>query len=406
MATLDLLPDEKIYDEGDEVLPGLRPHLDAILSSPEGEDIVFKIAAMLKEYLLPELCGYDKGSSPTSAEMALRFDNLYEEVYLPLYNGFRGKHKGWTGYLCLFYSEVFEAAFRAPYDDPAQTKVVELLQALRDLPGRTAKVFLASEFSWVDSEIWSNEILFGWELSHAMPYTGELTIPLCRSFPYFLSGLNLLDFNAACARWVSAAALSARCTSAGFNNLYIHCFPRIGYVLTLGLEPGFPSHQPTKLDCYVMAAAQYILLAGATIDENCVRNQLPFHRMHRWKRWADGNGPNMWRLWGDRFAEIAQALDDGVVEEEQLGFRLFEQNRAALREMVGQARERMVELEPALFEEGVAQIEKGEEAETTEKVEATGDAENGEKTEEKGVNETGNPEKEKTEKEKKVEGKL
>ncbi|KAH6612876.1 hypothetical protein B0J18DRAFT_441286 [Chaetomium sp. MPI-SDFR-AT-0129] len=402
MATLDLLPDEKLYDEGYEVLPELRPHLDSVLRNPERDDIVFKITGMLKEYFLPELCGYEEGGGPTPAEMALRFDNLYEEVYLPRFDGFRKTHKGWTGYLCVFYDELFEAAFLVPYDDPVQTKVFELLQALRDLPGRTAKVFVQDEFSWFDSEIWSNEVLFGFELSHAMP-TSEPHIETYNLTNEF----DLAEFHADCARWVSAAALNARCTSAGFiNSLYVHGFPRIGYSIAMALQPGYPSHLPTKLDCHVMAAAQYILLAGATIDENCVRNQLPFHRMHHWKRWADGNGPNLWRQWGDRFAEIAQALDDGAVEEEKLGFRLFEANRDALREMVGQARERMVELEPTLFEEGVVPTEMGEKAEATEEVEATGDAENGEKTEEKGVNETGNPQKEKTEKEKKVEGKL
>lgn len=146
MATIDLLSDEKLYDEEDELLPGLRPHLDAMLRILNEDDIVFKIAGMLKEYLLPEPCGYDASSGPTATEMALQFDNLYEDVYVPYFDGFRKTHKGWTGYLRLFYSELFTAAFVVPYDDPAQQKVVELLEALRHLPGRTAKVFLVRSF--------------------------------------------------------------------------------------------------------------------------------------------------------------------------------------------------------------------------------------------------------------------
>ncbi len=98
-------------------------------------------------------------------------------------------------------------------------------------------------------------------------------------------------------------------------------------------------------DCEVMAAAQFILIAGDIIHAECVKKQLAPHRHHVWKGWADGKGPTVWKRWGDRFAEILNALEG----RGELGFTLDEQNRELVKDMVARARAKIVALEPELF---------------------------------------------------------
>jgi hypothetical protein len=76
-----------------------------------------------------------------------------------------------------------------------------------------------------------------------------------------------------------------------------------------------------------------------------VKQQLLSHCHHGWKGWADGKGPAVWKQWGARLAEIANAFESGG----ELGFKLFDKNREAVKDMVVKARERMIALEPELF---------------------------------------------------------
>lgn len=65
----------------------------------------------------------------------------------------------------------------------------------------------------------------------------------------------------------------------------------------------------------------------------------------RWGGWANGNGPAVWKWWGDRLTEILAALEAG----QDPGFTLLERNREALTRMVVEARDKVVALEPGLF---------------------------------------------------------
>ncbi len=150
------------------------------------------------------------------------------------------------------------------------------------------------------------------------------------------------------ARWVNACAFEARCTAAGFDEGHKHRFTHMASTIQMGIDTDAdPHHSGTPApDYHVIGAAQYILVAGDVIDAECVRRQLPFHHHHGFKGWADGNGPAVWKRWGDRLAEIADALDGGG----ELPCTLYEEtSREALRDMVDRARDKMVALEPQLF---------------------------------------------------------
>ncbi|KAK4034498.1 hypothetical protein C8A01DRAFT_18713 [Parachaetomium inaequale] len=335
MAT-DTQPETRRTNSFGELEPGWEPMLDDWLRPQDPEHQIGPIlAGVLHEYLLS-----DDAIADAAAAAARRFDDLYSTVYEPRFNGYRKTHKGWTGYLIVFYELLFSVAVEMHYDDPKQDKIIQLLAELRKLPPHAVRIFVQPEFEWVDSEIWTRDPLLPWELVSLEPY-GNIT------FEYYN---NLKDpdrlqlFEQSTAYYVNFYAFQARCTAAGFDAGFKTRFIRAGDIISTGLHPDYPDYLE-KLDCHVMAAAQYILHAGNVIDAECVKKQLPPRRHPGWKGWDNGNGPAVWKQWGNSLAEIADALEG----RGELGFRLFEKNREALTDMVIKARDKMVALEPALF---------------------------------------------------------
>ena len=157
---------------------------------------------------------------------------------------------------------------------------------------------------------------------------------------------DIQEFEDHMSAWVDACAFRARCIGARVDEGDEDRFMNAASTIANGLEADHLGEE--ILDCHVMAAAQYILLAGDVIDAECVKRQLvvaPKRIPHTWTGWADGKGPGVWRRWGNRLAEIADALESGG----ELGFRLYEHNRGALTDMVVRARDKMRALEPELF---------------------------------------------------------
>ena len=95
------------------------------------------IAGLIKEYLHCD----DENASATFAQ---RVDDLYDGIYLPKFDGYRHKKKGWTSFLIVFYDILFGVGLRIPYDDARQDKVIQLLCELRKLPARSVKIFVVS----------------------------------------------------------------------------------------------------------------------------------------------------------------------------------------------------------------------------------------------------------------------
>ncbi|KAL2147924.1 hypothetical protein VTI28DRAFT_3402 [Corynascus sepedonium] len=277
----------ELYDDFDELKPGWQPLLDDIIhvySDPNSEHhIKYIIVSLIKEYLLSN----DDSAATTFAR---RFDDLYGTVYEPKYNGYRGK-KGWTGYLLIFYQTLCRTAVQIRYDDPKQERLVRLLVELGKLPSRSVKVFVQSAFGWVDTKVWSSHLLLPHELRVAEPgemypdFFGDLTIPE-----------NFQSLKRASVEYVNFHTFNARCIAAGLNTGLDGVFASEGPIISVGLNPGGPSFKAPWVDCLVMAAAQYIIIAGDVIDAECVKKQAPPDRWG-WNGWENGNGPSVWKHW-------------------------------------------------------------------------------------------------------------
>lgn len=167
----------------------------------------------------------------------------------------------------------------------------------------------------------------------------------------FDNPLDVEEFNSLAAAWVNVKAFEARCTGANLDAESQYRFTHAGSVIDTGLQLGYPAHLTTKLDCYVMAAVQYLLYAGDAIHDECVRQRRSPVLRDAWKGFDDGNGPIVWKRWGERLVEIAAALENGSELESggELGFKLYEKNRATLTDMVIRARDKVVGLEPEMF---------------------------------------------------------
>ncbi|KAK4236787.1 hypothetical protein C8A03DRAFT_35309, partial [Achaetomium macrosporum] len=245
-------------------------------SSPVSENldatppsICYVLSVKTKEYLLCE-------DDDAAARFARQFDDLYASVYEPEFNGSYGSQKGWTGYLNKLY----------------QDKIIQLLLELRKLPPHAVKVFVQPKFGWVDCEIWTRDPLLPWALVRLEPF-GELTLDIYGDWVDQEDAAK--EFDATVTYHVNFYALQARCTGAGLDEGYKYRFTIAGQIISRG-----PA-----------TAAQYIILAGDVIDAECVKKQLPPHLHRDWKGWAN------------------DALESGG----ELDFRLFEKNRAALKDM-------------------------------------------------------------------------
>lgn len=149
------------------------------------------------------------------------------------------------------------------------------------------------------------------------------------------------EYEAHVAAFISYHTFSARCTAAGFDIADKTRFNRQEAFISWQLEPG-----EELLDSQIMAVAQWILIAGDVTHAECVKKQRPppAHRKDR-GGWDNGNGPAVWKKWGNRLSELAAGLEKGG----DPGFKLFEKNREVLTDVVVKARDKVIGLDPALF---------------------------------------------------------
>ncbi|KAK4202021.1 hypothetical protein QBC40DRAFT_277246 [Triangularia verruculosa] len=320
------------------------------------------IAELFKSYLLSE-------DHNAAAATAIKFDSMYEEVYVPKYNGCgeSGRKKWWTGYLSYFYEAVFVITKHISYDDPLQDKVVHLLLELKKLPSRSAKIGSYRGWEWIDSVVWQCDPQFTGQLQHAHDCSPPSLCRYIHPFPtnahadcpspvaavkdYLRGSYDDEDYVEAAQeyeldpiRWVNHHAFRARCILAGL------CEGDEGFLdgptaaIDYGLRLERERSSQKVADATVIAAANYIIMIGDIIDSECVRKQQTPYR-DQWRGWRDGNGPTVWKQWARRLSEILEGLEKG----DDAGLHVREKNRAVLRDLATKARARMEELEPALI---------------------------------------------------------
>jgi Protein of unknown function (DUF3632) len=83
---------------------------------------------------------------------------------------------------------------------------------------------------------------------------------------------------------VNFSSFLAQCLQAGLNDNYANRYKHASIDIREGLEQKLPPGP--RRDCKVMVAAQYILLAGGKIAEECVMKPGKGFGLDEWRRWA------------------------------------------------------------------------------------------------------------------------
>lgn len=133
-----------------------------------------------------------------------------------------------------------------------------------------------------------------------------------------------------CDEWLSFATFFARCVEADIVFEYEYRWENCCMDIEEALEKDAP--HGAKRDCFLMTAAQYILLAGRTLTVDCYRD--PYvEKPTGWCSVSRVEGPVRWKGWADRFKEISRE----------------ESGNPRIASVTKQAREYMVSLRPELF---------------------------------------------------------
>lgn len=129
------------------------------------------------------------------------------------------------------------------------------------------------------------------------------------------------SFEELCDQWVNLSSFLARCLEAGVDDRFDNRWKYPIIDIPNGLERDLPPGP--ERDCKVMVAAQYILLAGRTLADECSRKP------------GKGLGPDQWRRWAEKLGEISR--QDG--DDTRLG------------SATDKARRYMISLLPELFKD-------------------------------------------------------
>lgn len=134
-------------------------------------------------------------------------------------------------------------------------------------------------------------------------------------------GYGEQTFQEVCDDYVNLSSFLARCIEAGLDDRYKNRCKYASIDIPHGLEEDLL--RGLKRDCRVMFAAQYILLAGRTLADNCFNKAI------------DGFGPEQWRCWVEKLKEIL--MQEGG-------------NHTGLASATEEARKYMVSLHPQIFQ--------------------------------------------------------
>jgi len=275
---------------------------DKGISDWEDGSVEEGIAIMLKDFLL-------SNGITTANSMAHQIDTFYKQ-YLesdPLMK--YEDDQGMEGFLSGFYDVVFTLAKFIPYNSTKQDNLVQLILELRQLPSRKIKLWKQDCLVWIREPVSAMSMEDYWNGNHPSD-TKESDSRDC-----------VLSFDEICDEWLNFSSFLARWIQAGLSDDYEDCFKYPGLDIPEGLEQDLLLGP--KRDCKVMVAAQYILLAGRAIESYCFDTAAA----------ASGFGPQRWKRWAERFANISSD----------------EENKGDLREAADRAHNFMVSVHPELY---------------------------------------------------------
>jgi Protein of unknown function (DUF3632) len=145
--------------------------------------------------------------------------------------------------------------------------------------------------------------------------------PCAASYHYYDPSSSILR---QCNEWVNFSSFLARCIASGINDSY-----KDGYeLLKININEALEKDHPPGIyrDCWIMVAAQYILLAGEAIYKQMISSAVKGSDSER-------RGLDKWRLWANMFGKRADE-EDSKSEANSAAFAAYQ---------------KMVSLHPELF---------------------------------------------------------
>ncbi|KAK5660021.1 hypothetical protein OQA88_13489 [Cercophora sp. LCS_1] len=305
----------------------LRTLESRIQAGDADDNVEAQILSIAQRYLT------NNWASPLST--AMRYATLYEEVYVPKFDGLGGRPKFRLGYVRLLCNILIGVGVSIGWDHPAQARMVQLLEKMMHLY-RTSYLKLEDEVRRYTEFVSGNVLFFIYVLEADEPFSPmecfDQEVANQRE-----SGENdlgpMLNFN----------AFRARCLGADLGEGSASLFTNAAAVISKALDAA-PHGNEQICDVHILAAAHYFVHAARAIHDHCLRNELPARTTHP-RGQNDRVRSEVWKRWGLKLREMFKALHDG----EYPGFEVREESGEAVKRLVGRSWHRMLALEPDLF---------------------------------------------------------
>ncbi|PCG90858.1 Protein of unknown function DUF3632 [Penicillium occitanis (nom. inval.)] len=253
-------------------------YLDEQISESYEGDETYELANILKHLLA------ENGITPQ--ETAQQIDSFYEDKFVPSQPIFqKEKSIGMINLLGALDELLCNLGRVLRYDDVRQDALIQVILELRKLPTRQVEI-------WGDEcTVYKDDPIFG------------VLVHECWNM-YFVHRQTPgtpSEVQESCDQYVNLSSFIARCTSAGLlvdkhGNEYKYST----FDVSRGVEEEIP--RGNIRNARILAAANYILLAGSGIRNYC----------HSYPSDSDRgkSARDMWNLWKEKFVAIAEGQDE------------------------------------------------------------------------------------------------
>ncbi|RAO74256.1 uncharacterized protein BHQ10_010268 [Talaromyces amestolkiae] len=253
-------------------------YLEEEISEAYEGDETYELAYILKRLIAED------GITPQGA--AQQIDSYYEDDLLPSQPILqKEKAKGMINLLGALDDLICGLGSVLHYNDVRQDALIQLILELRKLPPRQVVIGDNECTDYKDNPIFVRQVYENWngyQVYDSLPGTP-------------------LEVQESCDKYVNWSSFIARCTSAGFladKEGYEYKYSTVD--ISSGLEEEIP--QGKIRNARILAAANYILLAGSGIRNYCHSYSSDSDRRRR--AWE------MWNVWKEKFEAIANGQDE------------------------------------------------------------------------------------------------
>ncbi|KAK2753931.1 hypothetical protein FQN54_007290 [Arachnomyces sp. PD_36] len=265
------------------------------------DTVEFDVATMLKDMLL----SVDLNNAVHTT--AQQLNTYYWER-----NNAKGPFFSWGNmeetfpdFVSFLYDIIVRLTPLISYNDPRQDVILQLVLELRRLPPNPVKAWNGDRLLTPDNDTFALQLHNTWSAlwdDDSSAYSGPQ------------------DWKQHCDEWLNFSSFLARCIQVRIDDhvLVISKYPR------MNIEDGLGTYidDSIRRSCWVMVAAQYVLLAGPVLREEFIQSPS-----------SPDWGIDKWKFWAKRFGEVGSGR--GLAPE--------------VKEAALEARRKMILLKPELF---------------------------------------------------------